>query len=165
MAIEIVDGKVLRGECVSYNEKHNQYDVTQVANEKRILIVEDNDFKYEELVRIIKKNELTNYVRETTLNMGIRECRKGTQHVDIIILDMQFPIIMQGEIERKAGVEFINTLKFYYGRMKDKKFPQIIGYTSEDFYKMLGDNLPKEFVGQGSNSYMVEQILKELLGV
>ncbi len=159
MANANVDQKVLRRKC----------DVAQETKEKRILIVEDNEFKYDRLIELLKKYGLTNYVHTETIQASFVECVISDEpNVDIIILDMQFPRDINKSILKYAGVEFIRDIKFEY-RRKKWNLPTIIGYSSEDFYeiyeRMDEGKIPKEFIGQGKSAEEVVGVLKNFLNL
>ena len=163
MTTENVDEKKLRTDQeVANSEESGEYDATQTTKEKRILIVEDSEYKYREVVVLLNKYNLINYVHTTTIGKSFFECMKGEQPVDIIILDMQFPNSLNEPINPNAGIKFIYKLEWNYRHERLKEIPHIIGFSSEDFYNGSKE-LPKEFIGQGDTIYKVEEILKKIL--
>ena len=152
------------------NQKLRTEEYEAATKEKRILIVEDNDYKYEEVKDLLQKYKLKNYVRKTAVGKSFFECINGEKEVDIIILDTQFPRNLYGPIIDDAGVELIRKLMQNQRLGRLKRIPQIIGFSTEDFcekylryQKMTGEDMTTQFVGQGKNIHEVEEILKRVL--
>lgn len=102
----------------------------------KILVVEDNDYKYQKTEQFLRgaAEELTiglTIERAWSLYEANQAITSPIKH-DGIVIDMQFPKRVGEHIERKCGIEFIHRLN--YGL---HTAPRVVNTSSEDTLKTL----------------------------
>ena len=105
-------------------------------NNYKILVVEDNDHKYDKTSKFLfaaakELNMNIHIERASSLYEANQAITSPIKH-DGIVIDMQFPKRAGEFIERKCGVEFIHRLN--YGM---HKAPRVVNTSSDDTLKTL----------------------------
>ena len=104
-----------------------------------ILVIEDMDYKMDNTVRYLEKaNEKLNqdgsivFTRVETLIDAKRAIDVNTYHG--IVIDMQFPVRNDDHIDRKAGIDFLNILKW-----REIDTPNCINSSGIDSQDLMND--------------------------
>ena len=78
----------------------------------KIIVIEDNDFKYKDIQDILLSLGYKDVVREKSYGSGLRNIVLGDSNYDLLVLDMQLPLYDdEYEIEEDAGISILNELK------------------------------------------------------
>lgn len=124
---------------------------------KKVLLVEDNMYKREDAIRILKKHDITDVLNLNNFRQVYEKiCNGRIKNYDLIILDLCFflEIRLIGDIDNIPSVE--SGAKVLYHLLKnDYKIPLIIFSSEKDYMVPLKKFMfPKflEYVKQFDNS-------------
>lgn len=125
----------------------------------KILVVEDCNWKYEDIKNNLDAISDFEIIRVETRNEAIREIYNN--HFDVIILDMQFPSMVGGEMLRDGGLQVLK-------RMHHRGFniPVIVCSSSgcgipEEYKNVIGYIL---YGGMGNLGSLLKHYIESITG-
>lgn len=77
----------------------------------KLLIVEDSDMKFADIQESLDFLDDCKIVRKKTRNEAIQLLYNGGSNFDVVILDMQFPSMIGGEMLRDGGLQVLKKIR------------------------------------------------------
>ena len=126
---------------------------------KKILVVEDCNMKYEDIKNNLDSIAEFEVVWVKTRNEAISEIYNN--HFDIVILDMQFPSLIGGEMLRDGGLQVLERMN-----RRGRKFPVIVCSSSctkipEEYENVVGYIV---YGGMGNLGNYLKHYIESALG-